>query len=59
MRHDFKNIEGKWQAKWEESKLFEAVDFSVGGKESVGGMLSLAPDTDGTDGFFIAHMRKK
>ena len=28
MRHDFKNIEGKWQAKWEESKLFEAVDFS-------------------------------
>ena len=27
MRHDFKAIEPKWQAKWEEGKIFEAVDF--------------------------------
>lgn len=28
MRHDFKEIEPKWQAKWEESKIFRAVDGS-------------------------------
>ena len=28
MRHDFKKIEPKWQAKWEESKIFRAVDGS-------------------------------
>lgn len=38
---------------------FEAVDFSVGGKSSAGGMLSLSPDTDCCDGFFIAKIRRK
>lgn len=38
---------------------FEAVDFSVGGRHSENGMLSLSPDTDGTDGFFIAKMRRR
>ena len=28
MKHDFRNIETKWQEKWENAKLFEAVDFS-------------------------------
>lgn len=28
MRHDFKKIEPKWQAKWEESKIFNAEDKS-------------------------------
>ena len=28
MKHDFRNIESKWQEKWENAKLFEAVDFS-------------------------------
>ena len=28
MRHDFKKIEPKWQAKWEEAKVFEAKDNS-------------------------------
>lgn len=28
MKHDFKAIEPKWQKKWEEAKVFEAVDFS-------------------------------
>ena len=28
MKHDFKTIEPKWQAKWEESKIFNAVDYS-------------------------------
>lgn len=28
MKHDFRNIEPKWQEKWENAKLFEAVDFS-------------------------------
>lgn len=37
---------------------FEAVDFSAGGKNSVGGMMSLSPDTDRCDGFFIAKMRR-
>jgi 16S rRNA (cytosine967-C5)-methyltransferase len=38
---------------------FEAVEFSVGGRGSENGMLSLSPDTDGTDGFFIAKMKRK
>jgi len=28
MKHNFKAIEGKWQQKWEESKIFNAVDGS-------------------------------
>ncbi len=28
MKHDFRTIEAKWQEKWENAKLFEAVDFS-------------------------------
>ena len=28
MKHNFKEIEGKWQQKWEESKIFSAVDGS-------------------------------
>lgn len=28
MKHDFKLIEPKWQKKWEESKIFNAVDYS-------------------------------
>ena len=27
MRHHFKKIEPKWQEKWEQAKIFEAVDF--------------------------------
>lgn len=42
-----------------ENKDFEAVDFSVGGLVSENGMLSLSPDRDGTDGFFIAKMKRK
>lgn len=38
---------------------FETVEFTVGGKTSEGGMLSLSPDRDGTDGFFIAKMRRR
>ena len=42
-----------------EHKDFEAVDFRVGELRSAGGMLSLSPDIDGTDGFFVAKMRRK
>ena len=38
---------------------FEAVDFCVGGKQSENGMMSLSPDEDGTDGFFIAKMVRR
>ncbi len=38
---------------------FEAWDFSVGERVSEGGMLTLVPDIDGTDGFFIAKMKRK
>lgn len=38
---------------------FETTDFSVGGLGSQNGRLSLYPDVHGTDGFFIAKMRKK
>ena len=37
---------------------FEPLDFAVGEKKSLGGMLDLSPDKDGTDGFFVAKMRK-
>ena len=42
-----------------EHKEFEAVDFRVGELASSYGMLSLSPDIDGTDGFFVAKMRRK
>ena len=42
-----------------EHKDFEAVDFRVGELRSAGGMLSLSPDIDGADGFFVAKMRRK
>lgn len=42
-----------------EHKDFEAVDFRVGELRSACGMLSLSPDRDGTDGFFVAKMRRK
>ena len=35
-----------------------AVDFELFGLKSLGGMLSLLPHKHGTDGFFIAKMRK-
>lgn len=37
---------------------FETDDFKVGGWESCGGMLSLSPDIDKTDGFFVARMKR-
>ena len=37
---------------------FSLVDFSVGELNSVGGMLTLIPHVHGTDGFFIAKIRK-
>ena len=43
----------------EENPDFEAVDFTVGGIESQGGMLSLTPDEHGTDGFFVSKMKRK
>ncbi len=42
-----------------EHKDFEAVEFSVGKHGSTGGRLSLSPDKDGTDGFFVAKMKRK
>ncbi len=38
---------------------FQALDFLVGGVQSVDGMLSLTPDKDETDGFFVAKMKRK
>jgi 16S rRNA (cytosine967-C5)-methyltransferase len=38
---------------------FEPVDFCVGGKQSENGMMSLSPDEDGMDGFFIAKMMRR
>lgn len=38
---------------------FVAEDFAVGGICSEHGMLTLTPDEHGTDGFFIAKLRKK
>lgn len=37
---------------------FAADDFKVGRWGSSGGMLSLSPDTDKTDGFFVARMKR-
>jgi 16S rRNA (cytosine967-C5)-methyltransferase len=37
---------------------FSAQDFAVGDIRSESGMLTLLPDTHGTDGFFIAKLRK-
>ena len=28
MKYDFREIESKWQKRWEDEKVFEAVDFS-------------------------------
>ena len=38
---------------------FEACDFCVGRLASQNGMLTLTPDTHGTDGFFIAKFKRK
>ena len=38
---------------------FETVDFTVGELKSENGMLSLAPDLHGTDGFFVAKFMRK
>ncbi len=38
---------------------FTPCDFELGRARSEGGMLSLAPDTHGCDGFFIAKLKKK
>ncbi len=37
---------------------FAPEDFTAGGRESVGGMMALCPDTDNTDGFFIAKLKR-
>ena len=42
-----------------ENSDFEAVDFSFGSLESVGGKMTLYPHIHGTDGFFISKLRKK
>lgn len=41
-----------------ENPQFEAVDFGAGGIESKDGMLTLYPDIHGTDGFFVAKMKR-
>ncbi len=38
---------------------FESVSFTVGEKEAPTGMLTLWPDTDDCDGFFVAKLRRK
>ena len=43
----------------EENPEFKAVDFAVGDIASVGGMLTLVPHVHGTDGFFIAKIRRE
>ncbi len=42
-----------------ENPDFTAEDFSVGPLHSEGGMLTLFPNIHGTDGFFMAKMRRK
>lgn len=41
------------------SDEFTAEEFTVGELESCGGMLTLMPQLHGTDGFFVAKLRKK
>ena len=43
----------------ENNEDFTFEDFKVSGLESVGGTLTLYPHKNGTDGFFIAKLRKK
>ena len=43
----------------EENGEFSPVDFTVGGLKSTSGMLTLVPHVHGTDGFFIAKLRKE
>ena len=43
----------------EENSEFSPVDFTVGGLKSTSGMLTLVPHVHGTDGFFIAKLRKE
>ena len=43
----------------EENKEFSREDFAVGDIRSEGGMLTLLPHVHGTDGFFIAKLRKE
>ena len=38
---------------------FELTPFAAGEKEAAEGMLTLWPDTDGCDGFFVAKLRRK
>ena len=39
--------------------FLEICDFEVGGVRSNQGMLSLSPDKDGTDGFFVSKFIRK
>ena len=41
-----------------ENREFSSVDFAVGDISSKDGMLTLVPHVHGTDGFFIAKLRK-
>ena len=41
-----------------EHEEFAPCDFKIGGWESSDGMLALSPDTDLTDGFFIAKLKR-
>ena len=43
----------------EEHKEFSAVDFSIANIKSESGMVTLLPHIHGTDGFFIAKLRKE
>ena len=41
-----------------ENKNFEPCDFNIGNISSENGMLTLNPHDHGTDGFFIAKLKK-